>query len=46
MTRAWKEPPGEWIEDEPDTGIRFWQAVLLAIALSAPFWIALAWMVI
>ena len=45
MTRIWREPPGEWIEDEPD-GIRFWQAVLLAVALSAPFWIALAWMVI
>jgi hypothetical protein len=31
--------------EDSDTGIRFWQAVLLAVALSAPFWIALAWMI-
>jgi hypothetical protein len=49
MTRAWKEPPGEWIEDrdEPEgPPLAFWHGLIVALLLVAPFWIALAWMVI
>jgi hypothetical protein len=28
-----------------DDGSRFWHGVLCALLLAAPFWIALAWMV-
>ena len=48
MTRAWKEPPGEWIETEPEEShpLAFWRGLLVALLIAAPFWIALAWMVL
>ena len=50
MTRHWREPPGEWIEDRGEAEeahpLAFWRGLVVALLIAAPFWIALAWMVI